>query len=87
MLNEVNKTNQFERLQYWSYWWGWIDEVVVELTSDSVVYISVSVTIGSGIISTNREGVMLVLLNTKIYDMRHWDSLWCHDVHTEFHEN
>jgi hypothetical protein len=30
---------------------------------------------------------MLVLLKRKFYNMRHWDDLRWHDVHTEFHGN
>jgi hypothetical protein len=39
MRNEVNKTIQFGRLQFWYYWWEWFMEYTVDMASVGMIYV------------------------------------------------
>jgi hypothetical protein len=79
---------QFERLQFWYYWWERFMKYVVEVASDSMVYIPSFMKIGSvnqlilSLLPRQWEAAVLVLLMGRIYDVCRWDVFRWHDIYT-----
>jgi hypothetical protein len=84
-------SQKFGRLQCRYYWWKEFMIYAVEMASCGMIYLPSFMKIGTGVQAILKFWIRkLKICNVGItdgrdYEVRHWDGLRWHDIHTKFH--